>query len=113
MLPNNKGCMRKFSLISLLLPLVSASALAQSAYKPGARVLSAEGGRYVFGQISDMRLDRFMLDTKTGRLWTIVVTRYKDSQGVERTSEEFLSPVVYRDAQSNVSNEPQPEARSK
>jgi hypothetical protein len=33
--------------------------------------LSAAGGRYVFGQISDSDKDKFMLDTKTGRLWKI------------------------------------------
>jgi len=33
--------------------------------------LSASGGRYVFGQISDSDKDKFMLDTKTGRLWQI------------------------------------------
>ena len=39
----------------------------------GSNVLSSEGGRYVFGQISDMARDQFMLDTKTGRLWQVVV----------------------------------------
>ena len=33
--------------------------------------LSAAGGRYVFGQISDSDKDKFMLDTQTGRLWKI------------------------------------------
>lgn len=30
-------------------------------------------GRFVFGQISDFRADQYMLDTKTGRLWKIVL----------------------------------------
>ena len=34
--------------------------------------LSAEGGRFVFGQISDMARHQYMLDTKTGRLWVVV-----------------------------------------
>ncbi|SHN18851.1 hypothetical protein SAMN02787076_03927 [Rhizobacter sp. OV335] len=40
---------------------------------PNARMLAAEGGRFVFGQISDYRADQFLLDTKTGRLWQIVL----------------------------------------
>jgi hypothetical protein len=35
------------------------------------KVLSASGGRFVFGQISDSAKDQFMLDTLTGRLWRI------------------------------------------
>ena len=35
------------------------------------KVLSAAGGRFVFGQISDSGKDQFMLDTVTGRLWRI------------------------------------------
>jgi hypothetical protein len=35
------------------------------------KVLSATGGRFVFGQISDSGKDQFMLDTLTGRLWRI------------------------------------------
>jgi hypothetical protein len=41
---------------------------------PQARVLQADGGRFVFGQISDFRRDQFMLDTKTGRLWRVVTS---------------------------------------
>ena len=36
-----------------------------------AKCLSAAGGRFVFGQISDSDKDKFMLDTQTGRLWQI------------------------------------------
>ena len=35
------------------------------------KVLSAAGGRFVFGQISESGKDQFMLDTLTGRLWRI------------------------------------------
>lgn len=31
--------------------------------------LAAQGGRYVFGQVSESGKDQFMLDTQTGRLW--------------------------------------------
>ena len=36
--------------------------------------LSAQNGRYVFGQISDSSKDKFMLDTWTGRLWRVAET---------------------------------------
>ncbi|MFC1532968.1 hypothetical protein ACFL7M_06345 [Thermodesulfobacteriota bacterium] len=39
--------------------------------KPQHQILSSENGRFVFGQISDSRKDKFMLDTYTGRLWRI------------------------------------------
>ena len=34
-------------------------------------ILSAENGRFAFGQISGSSKDQFMLDTVTGRLWRI------------------------------------------
>lgn len=52
----------------LLLSLAPLQTIAQE--RPVA-VLSAPGGRYVFGQISSMRADQYMLDTQTGRLWQI------------------------------------------
>jgi hypothetical protein len=48
--------------------------------------LSAAGGRYVFGQVSAYRRDKYLLDTKTGRLWTIV----SNTNGAE-----LLEPVMY------------------
>lgn len=39
-----------------------------------AGVLSSGNGRYVLGQISEFRADRFLLDTETGRVWQIVRT---------------------------------------
>ena len=49
--------------------------------------LSAAGGRYVFGQISDSSRDQFMLDSLTGRLWRVGET---GAVGL------FLQPVPYR-----------------
>ena len=49
--------------------------------------LSATGGRYVFGQISDSSKDQFMLDTLTGRLWRVAET---GAVGL------FLQPVPYK-----------------
>ncbi|MGE5841596.1 MAG: hypothetical protein ACM335_04915 [Deltaproteobacteria bacterium] len=51
------------------------------------KVLSAAGGRFVFGQISDSGKDQFMLDTLTGRLW-----RVGESSDVGM----HLRPILYR-----------------
>ncbi len=42
---------------------------------PQNKVLGSSNGRFVFGQISSMRRDQYMLDTKTGRLWQIVKSK--------------------------------------
>ena len=55
---------------AFIFALIAVSASAQMS-QPA--VLSATGGRYIFGQISSMRADQFMLDTQTGRLWQLVV----------------------------------------
>lgn len=52
--------MKKLALILLILTLPA-----------NAGTLSAEGGRYVFGQVSKNRTDQFVLDTQTGRLWQL------------------------------------------
>src|SRR4030043_1113659 len=51
------------------------------------KVLSAAGGRFFFGQISDSGKDQFMLDTLTGRLWRIAES---GDVGI------FLRSVLYR-----------------
>lgn len=60
--------------------------------------LSAPGGRFVFGQTSEFRRDQFMLDTQTGRLWQIVMSR--DSllslQGIPYESLEIKNGEVYK-----------------
>lgn len=38
-------------------------------------VLSSNSGRYVFGQVSQMRADQYLLDTKTGRMWHMVADK--------------------------------------
>lgn len=67
--------------ILMVLGLVAAGALSAHAQPFGIgaaqkevsqpRCLGAQGGRYVFGQVSDSGKDQFMLDTFTGRLWRI------------------------------------------
>jgi hypothetical protein len=44
-----------------------------AAYGAEGSVLSAAGGRYVFGQLSLVRADQYLLDTKEGRLWIMSV----------------------------------------
>lgn len=69
--------------------------------------LSSENGRYVFGQVSDYRRDQFMLDTKTGRLWEIVVLSTKNPDGSQKSEYKLLQEVFYVDRSSgNESNEP-------
>ena len=55
---------------------------------PRQQVLSSADGRFVFGQISGSPKDRFMLDTRTGRLWRIAES---GALGM------FLKPVPYHD----------------
>lgn len=55
-----------------LLALVLFLAFPTMALAGGNRVLSTEGGRYVYGQVGDIARDQFMLDTKTGKLWRAV-----------------------------------------
>jgi hypothetical protein len=57
--------------ILLAVALMGAAGLAQET-PAGNKVLATPGGRYVFGQVNDVRSDQFMLDTQTGRLWRIV-----------------------------------------
>lgn len=61
-------------LTAALLCMSAALAHADEVMPPA--VLSAAGGRYVFGQVGLGRIDQYMLDTATGKLWQLVcVTR--------------------------------------
>jgi len=82
--------------IACSLAAALASADAQDAIKikqpPPARALSAPpaangNGRFVFGQVNDIRADQYMLDTKTGRMWQMF--KRPNSEEME------LVPVVY------------------
>jgi hypothetical protein len=44
----------------------------------GQDVLSSQGGRYVFGQLSEDDRSQYMLDTDTGRLWKLVNSEMHD-----------------------------------
>jgi hypothetical protein len=74
--------------------LAAGDVSAQEAVKvkpPQNKVLSAEDGRFVFGQISEYRRDQYLLDTRTGRLWRVVTTKNPD--GTE--GPDVLEPVAY------------------
>lgn len=72
--------------LAALLALLLLIGTTQAQDRPPA-VLAAAGGRFVFGQISSMARDQYMLDTQTGRLWQIVT----DKDGALK-----LQPVPYQ-----------------
>lgn len=83
--------MRK--MIATLAMLAAAMpAAAQLGKGPG--VLSTPGGRYVFGQISEGRIDQYLLDTQTGRLWTFI-TYCTDTTKKETCKPPVLRPVEF------------------
>jgi hypothetical protein len=61
--------------------------------------ISSENGRFAFGQISDFARDQYMLDTKTGKLWSIATTTYK-VDGADKEI-KILMPVFYTDTNLN------------
>lgn len=79
--------MKKLFALSALVFTVSCSFAADTirATTPPQKILTAEGARFVFGQVSDFRADQFLLDTKTGRMWKIV---YDGDNAI-------LQPVLY------------------
>lgn len=78
-----------------------ATASAQTPSPPGS-VLSAAGGRFVFGQISEYRRDQYLLDTQTGRVWRpVCVTKDKDDSS--RCSLSAMEPIDFLDSKGNLS----------
>ena len=63
--------------------------------------LSASGGRYVFGQISEYRRDQLMLDTQTGRLWQMACFQ-KDPTDLKTCIEFGLQPVPFLNARGEI-----------
>ena len=59
-------------------------------------VLSAAGGRYVFGQVNSIRSDQYLLDTQTGKLWVIrAVKEQPVLQEVLFATTDAAGEVVY------------------
>jgi len=71
------------------LGFVGAKVLDQQVY---AQANGAAQGRYVFKQLGNSRVDQFMVDTETGRLWQIKTTEF-DELGMRKTT--VLSPTYY------------------
>ncbi|BEV07788.1 hypothetical protein [Methylophilus sp. DW102] len=94
--------------LSLLISAYSYGADAVKVTPNQQKVISSENGRFVFGQISDFRSDQYMLDTKTGRLWMIVLKKSKNSDGTDAPGEGFrvLDPIFYNDINGNLNLEP-------
>lgn len=63
--------------IMVLVALLSFSPLIAQSDDIHPTVLSAAGGRYVFGQVNSLRADQYLLDTKTGRMWQITLDSEK------------------------------------
>jgi len=77
-----------------------AAALANVAYAdlPQGNTISSSGGRYAMGQLSGARLDQFMLDTATGRIWQVTCMK----PGIDGVCNHLaLQQVVYLDANAN------------
>lgn len=64
--------MKRMVLRARLSTLAFALCCLTGAYAEPGSVLSATGGRFVYGQVSAFGRDQFMLDTQDGRLWRIV-----------------------------------------
>lgn len=88
----------QYLIISALLAYssISYAADALKVTPPQQKVLSNTNGRFVFGQISEYRKDQYMLETQTGRLWSITVTNLA-KEGAAPVEMTVLSPVLYSD----------------
>lgn len=92
--------MKTIRLLLLLCLFVPGALLAQAQQVQPPTVLKSETGRFVFGQVGPARADQFLLDTKTGRMWQIVV----DSENRQK-----LQPVRFIHAQGNEAYLPESE----
>jgi hypothetical protein len=75
------------------LSLIAASTCAFGADTPGT-ALSAPGGRFVFGQISSGRVDQYLLDTQTGKVWQMQCAK-KAADGFSCDSALFV-PIPFQ-----------------
>lgn len=77
---------------------------------PPGSVLASSSGRFVFGQISMMARDQYMLDTQTGRLWQLMVTTPKKANGTPDKEKAYtaLEPVPYSELDGRLVFQPAP-----
>ena len=103
--------MKKILMIYATVVLVSQplhAAEPVSVIPPQNKTLSSENGRFVFGQISEMRRDQYMLDTRTGRLWKLaqIVSRNTDGTSAPGDGQVVLELIPYQDAKGTISADP-------
>lgn len=91
---------------TLALAIISSAASAQPAADAIGQ-LSAAGGRYVFGQISAMRRDQYLLDTQTGRVWQLVCAE-KDKNDSSKCNLTAFDAMVFFDHTGKPSPSPTP-----
>lgn len=86
----------------ILLGLFSKAALAEDPARNQTQQknLSSQNGRFVFGQISGLARDQYMLDTQTGKLWQLTLSDSYDAEGKKNGTYTFLNPIGYQDWKS-------------
>lgn len=87
--------------IFAVLAVAGLPALAQSNF-PSGTALSTPAGRFVFGQISSVRADQYVLDSQTGRIWRAVCMAFSkaDASKCERVAFEPTSYLDYAGKES-------------
>lgn len=96
--------MQNRTICAFVFMAVATSAAAQDAGFP-AGVLSAPGGRFVFGQVSQYARHQYMLDVQTGRLWRLVcITPSSPPAGQQQAECLYgrLDPVYYGEAREGL-----------
>ena len=91
----------KKSIVLTALCAINSCAWAQASSPPGS-VLSAAGGRFVFGQISEYRRDQYLLDTLTGRLWRSTCAIY-DKDDPKKCNLTAMEPIDFIDSNGKLS----------
>lgn len=92
--------MKHLLLFTSILVLTSQS-FSQTTSAPGS-VLSTQGGRYVFGQISEYRRDQYLLDSQSGRVWQVICVA-KDKDDSKQCNLTALSPMYFTDTKGDLS----------
>ncbi len=85
--------------IGIALAMLASQSAFSDENKTKKAVLSSPNGRYVLGQISDMRRDQFLLDTQTGRVWAVSIQKLPTPDGRLPTDDDpgytVLDPVPF------------------
>lgn len=92
------------AILALAILFACTAASAQTASSPPGSVLSASGGRFVFGQISEYRRDQYLLDTHTGRVWQVACQ--KKDENTKQCELSVLSPMLFEHVSGKFGYEP-------